>query len=93
MKASEIPEGHGSAGQIGGTPVAVYKPGSGRVIVLKNVCTHMGCATDWNSLDRTWDCPCHGSRYHPDGTVLRGPAPAPLRRLDYSIQDDEIVLS
>ncbi|MCL6106811.1 MAG: Rieske 2Fe-2S domain-containing protein [Actinobacteria bacterium] len=91
IKAANIPPGSGVAGQIGDRPVAIYNSVEG-LIVLENICTHMGCETDWNPAEETWDCPCHGSRYHPDGTVLRGPAAQALTKLGYSIQDGEIVL-
>ena len=91
MRASDVPEGQGVAGEAGGRQIAVLKTG-GELKVLENVCTHMGCQTDWNSLDQTWDCPCHGSRYHPDGTVLRGPATGPLPPLAFHVDNDEIII-
>lgn len=91
IKVSEIPAGGGVTTSIGGRPVAVYNSGE-ELTVLENVCTHMGCETGWNSLEQTWDCPCHGSRYHAGGAVLRGPAQAPLPPLAHRIENDEIVL-
>ena len=41
-------------------------------------CTHMGCIVNWNAAERTWDCPCHGSRFAQDGAILEGPAVARL---------------
>jgi Rieske Fe-S protein len=40
----------------------------------------MGCKVHWNSVETSWDCPCHGSRFRPDGTVIEGPALSPLKR-------------
>lgn len=91
MNASAIPAKQGAADEINGRPVAVYNSGE-ELIVMENVCTHMGCQTAWNPSGQSWDCPCHGSRYHPDGSVLKGPAPEPLPRLSHHLEGDEIVI-
>jgi len=61
-----------------GKKVAVYKDDHGETHIMSAVCTHLGCIVDWNTEAKTWDCPCHGSRFKCDGTVLRGPAKKPL---------------
>ena len=45
------------------------------------VCTHMGCLVGWNGSEHSWDCPCHGSRFEIDGTVIGGPAESPLEKI------------
>ncbi len=54
--------------------VAMYKAEDGVVMTLSPACTHMGCFVQWNPAEKSWDCPCHGSRFAPDGKVLHGPA-------------------
>ncbi|MEG3899531.1 MULTISPECIES: cytochrome b6-f complex iron-sulfur subunit [unclassified Microcoleus] len=56
-------------------------------------CTHLGGAWPWNPMDRQFQCPCHGSRYAPDGTVVRGPAPLPLKIVQVVAIDNSILIS
>ena len=65
-----------------GSRRAVFRDEDGRLHVLSPVCTHMGCIVQWNTAERSWDCPCHGARYAPTGEVLEGPALADLPRDD-----------
>jgi len=61
-----------------GERVAVFKDDHSEVHAVSAVCTHLYCTLGWNPADRTWDCSCHGSRFAVDGSVLHGPATAPL---------------
>ena len=58
--------------------VAVYRDGDGAVHEFSAVCRHLGCIVNWNSLEKSWDCPCHGSRYDAMGHVTQGPANSDL---------------
>ncbi len=69
---------HGKILKLDGQKVAAYRDGTGKVITLSPVCTHLQCIVRWNDADKTWDCPCHGSRFRPTGEVFSGPAEAPL---------------
>lgn len=74
--------GEGAILKIEGHNVAGYRDERGAVHACSAVCPHMGCIVGWNGTDRTWDCPCHGSRFALDGSVLHGPAVQPLAALD-----------
>jgi Rieske Fe-S protein len=71
---SEIPAGQGKVVQMEGERMAVYRDESGAVHAVSPVCTHAQCIVHWNSSEKTWDCPCHGSRFGIDGKVIEGPA-------------------
>jgi Rieske Fe-S protein len=58
--------------------IALYRDESGTLHAMSSVCPHRGCDVEWNGDEKVWDCPCHGSRFAPDGAVLRGPATRPL---------------
>jgi glycine/D-amino acid oxidase-like deaminating enzyme/nitrite reductase/ring-hydroxylating ferredoxin subunit len=55
-----------------------YRDHQGHLHLVKPTCTHMGCDVNWNDAERSWDCPCHGSRFSYKGEVLEGPAVEPL---------------
>ena len=74
----EVAPGEGKVVEHNGEQVAVYRDPSGTVTACSAICTHMGCLVDWNEAERTWDCPCHGSRFRTDGSVIGGPAETPL---------------
>lgn len=74
----DVRRGQGKVIERNGSKVAVYRDDDGQTIVRSATCTHMGCIVGWNAAERTWDCPCHGSRFKTDGSVISGPAEAPL---------------
>jgi glycine/D-amino acid oxidase-like deaminating enzyme/nitrite reductase/ring-hydroxylating ferredoxin subunit len=78
----EIPLDSGAIINENGTKIAVYKNEDGSVKKLSPVCTHLGCIIKWNSVDKSWDCPCHGSRFEKSGKVITGPAKKPLSEID-----------
>lgn len=71
---SEVPAGEGRVVEIGGEKAAVYREPGGAVQAVSPVCTHAGCVVHWNAAEKSWDCPCHGSRFRTDGRVIEGPA-------------------
>jgi glycine/D-amino acid oxidase-like deaminating enzyme/nitrite reductase/ring-hydroxylating ferredoxin subunit len=77
-----VARGDGKVLVIDGQRVACHRTDNGDVVKVSAVCTHMGCIVRWNPAERTWDCPCHGSRFTPDGLVLGGPAESALEKID-----------
>ena len=77
-----VKRGEGKIIERNGAKVAAYRDRSGAVTLRSAVCTHMGCIVGWNTAERTWDCPCHGSRFTPGGEVISGPAEAPLSEVE-----------
>jgi Rieske Fe-S protein len=73
----------GSAGiaSVAGRTAAVYRDPSGTLHAVSPTCTHLGCGVRWNDAENTWDCPCHGSRFDIDGSILNGPATEPLKQI------------
>jgi Rieske Fe-S protein len=81
--ASEIKAGDGAIIRRGLTKVACYRDDAGALHERSAICTHLGCVVQWNSGEKTWDCPCHGSRFHcADGHVVNGPANIALAEVE-----------
>jgi glycine/D-amino acid oxidase-like deaminating enzyme/nitrite reductase/ring-hydroxylating ferredoxin subunit len=70
----QIAPGQGATIQNGWLKLAVYRDEEGNYHRHSAVCPHLGCIVSWNSTEKSWDCPCHGSRFDPYGTVINGPA-------------------
>lgn len=74
----DIASGSGGVVEIDGRKVAAYRNDEGELSLHSAVCTHLKCIVTWNNAEKTWDCPCHASRFDTDGSVLEGPAFDPL---------------
>jgi nucleotide-binding universal stress UspA family protein/nitrite reductase/ring-hydroxylating ferredoxin subunit len=71
---ADLGRDRGGVVDVEGKKLAVYIDAEGHAYSLSPRCQHMGCSVQWNDADKTWDCPCHGSRYKFDGKVIQGPA-------------------
>lgn len=78
-EAREIAAGTGALVGRGLKKLAVYRDSQGSLHKCSAVCPHLGCIVAWNDAEKTWDCPCHGSRFDPYGKVLNGPANVDLQ--------------
>lgn len=78
---STIKPGEAGISTCDGRRCAVYKDETGKAYSVSPVCTHMGCYIRWNDAERTWDCPCHGSRFKADGRMIHGPAVRDLEKI------------
>jgi len=75
---SELEPGEGGVIERHGEQIAAFVDESGELHLMSARCTHLGCIVAWNAADKTFDCPCHGSRFGPEGEVVSGPASKPL---------------
>lgn len=69
----DIPNGNGGIVNYNNDKIGVYKDDSGKIFAVKPICKHLGCELSWNNLEKTWDCPCHGSRYDYTGKIITEP--------------------
>ena len=86
MSFDEIQNDSGSIIEINKQKIGIYKNPNGKIYAVKPICTHLGCLLSWNDVDKTWDCPCHGSRFDYKGKNLYDPA---FRDLDSYSLDEE----
>jgi nitrite reductase/ring-hydroxylating ferredoxin subunit len=76
--ADQIAVGEGAVIREGLTKLALYRDETGTVHKMSAICPHLGCVVKWNTTEKSWDCPCHGSRYDRFGKVFQGPANSDL---------------
>ncbi|MFD2245393.1 FAD-dependent oxidoreductase [Pontibacter ruber] len=88
---SEIAPGEGKTMEIDGEKVAVYRNPNNQLHACSAVCTHMKCIVHWNNAENTWDCPCHGSRFMIDGSVIEGPAIANLEQKQIDVSGEHLI--
>lgn len=79
----DLKNDEGAMVRVNGQLAGAYKSGDGTINIVDTTCTHLGCEVHWNHGDRTWDCPCHGSRFSVTGEVVEGPAKKPLTKIEY----------
>ncbi|MGD6802598.1 FAD-dependent oxidoreductase [Rossellomorea vietnamensis] len=80
-RLEELENGEGGVVTLDGKRAGAYRNDHGEVTVVDTTCTHMGCELGWNNAEKSWDCPCHGSRFSACGDVIEGPAVKPLKKI------------
>ena len=78
----KIPLGDGGIVEIDGKKVGIYKREDGEIFAINPICGHLGCLVSWNNLEKTWDCPCHGSRYDYMGNIITEPTVNELKKFE-----------
>ena len=78
-KEVELEKGQGKVLNIEGKRKGAYRDEEGKLYLVDATCTHLGCELNWNSAEKSWDCPCHGARFTYKGEVIEGPVMKPLR--------------
>jgi len=80
-----VSRGEGRLVTVNGKKVAAYRDEAGELHQVSAVCPHLGCIVAWNAAEKSWDCPCHGSRFTPEGEILHGPAINRLLPMPYEV--------
>ena len=84
----QLKKDEGAVVNIKGERKGAYRDKEGKLHIVDTTCTHIGCEVGWNNAERSWDCPCHGSRFTYTGEVIEGPAEKPLQTYDYKMLDN-----
>jgi glycine/D-amino acid oxidase-like deaminating enzyme/nitrite reductase/ring-hydroxylating ferredoxin subunit len=87
QEISDLAAGEARVVKYDGDSIALYKDETGKLHAVSPVCPHAKCMVGWNSAEKSWDCPCHGSRFSPEGEVLTGPARRGLEKVDIVKED------
>src|SRR5699024_9957766 len=74
----DVEPGNAKVMKIDGERIGAFRDDAGTLYLVDTTCTHMGCELNWNSAEKSWDCPCHGSRFTYEGKVISEPAVKPL---------------
>lgn len=93
FELSNIVNGDGMVIKIKGEKMAVYRDENSNISAFSPYCTHLGCVVEFNDTDKTWDCPCHGSRYDTMGNVIEGPAKKSLKPIDFEGIDESQIIT
>lgn len=88
INPNNLSNDEGAIVTIEGERKGAYRDEQGKLHIVDTTCTHIGCEVEWNSGERSWDCPCHGSRFTYTGDVIEGPAEKPLQKYDYKMLDN-----
>lgn len=88
---ADLAYGEGRVVKYEGKSLALYKDDNGDIHAVSPVCPHAKCTVGWNSAEKSWDCPCHGSRFSIDGEVLTGPSKSPLEvvEIERLVEDEK----
>ena len=89
---SDLPEGEAKFFQFAGSAAVLVKTKTGDMVALSAVCTHLGCIVQWEKDKQDFLCPCHAGQFAPDGTVLSGPPPRPLAKIQITVAEGKITV-